>query len=127
MNYTFRYWQHDIRHQQRLLGSTIPRSPLRGITSPDLLVGGGGGGGSAPSSPLHKGLSSPSSSSAAAGGGAAVQRGALPAIASHLADGTPWRRIVSAFTGTEGDPEMLPSWMVDVVLRGAAITPKVRD
>ena len=38
----------------------------------------------------------------------------------------PWRLLATQFTGNEGDPDELPSWVVDAVLRGANVVPKVR-
>ena len=123
-----RYWQFDTRHQQRLLGgSAAPRSPQRGVASSagGDHVAGGVGGVSSPSASLFKGKSSPPPSPPWGVASGAAGRGALPAIMSQSAEGASWRRIASNFTGVERDPEMMPSWIVDVVLRGAAITSKV--
>lgn len=38
--------------------------------------------------------------------------------------GMRWSKLVSEFSGTETEPEEIPGWVGDIVLRGANITPK---
>ncbi len=76
--------------------------------------------------------SSPSTSSSAppppplpaAAAAAAAEHG--PAVVCQMASGMPWRRLVSAFTGEEADPEELPPWVVEAVIKGTNVVPKVR-
>ena len=58
-------------------------------------------------------------------GGRGGNGGAMPAVVCQTADGMPWRRLATAFTGGEGEPDDLPTWLVDAVLRGVSIVPKV--
>ena len=39
-------------------------------------------------------------------------------------DGQRWRRLINAFDGGEAEPGEVPTWVGDVVLRGANVTPK---
>jgi WD repeat-containing protein 48 len=50
--------------------------------------------------------------------------GLPPAVVSSFASGAPWRLLASSFTGKELDPDMLPSWVVEAVLRGSNVIPK---
>ncbi|GLI71435.1 hypothetical protein VaNZ11_016649 [Volvox africanus] len=49
---------------------------------------------------------------------------ALPAVICSRQDGTRWRRLISSFDGTEVEPAEVPTWVGDVVLRNANVTPK---
>ncbi|KAG2452302.1 hypothetical protein HYH02_003326 [Chlamydomonas schloesseri] len=52
------------------------------------------------------------------------QIGALPAVMCSRHDGQRWRRLINAFDGGEAEPGEVPTWVGDVVLRGANVTPK---
>ncbi|KAG2485008.1 hypothetical protein HYH03_016211 [Edaphochlamys debaryana] len=49
---------------------------------------------------------------------------ALPAVMCSRHDGQRWRRLMDAFDGTEAEPSEIPTWVADVVLRNANVTPK---
>jgi len=47
-----------------------------------------------------------------------------PAVMCQSATGQQWRRLISHFTGSEVEPDEVPTWVADVVLRQASVTPK---
>ena len=118
---------------------TPPPSPLRprggggsGEAAATAAIGGGGGGTTVINGTLSgafSGMLSKVESGVGCGmggsGGRGGNGGAMPAVVCQTADGMPWRRLATAFTGGEGEPDDLPTWLVDAVLRGVSIVPKV--
>ncbi|GAX75270.1 hypothetical protein CEUSTIGMA_g2715.t1 [Chlamydomonas eustigma] len=47
-----------------------------------------------------------------------------PAVVCSYASGAPWRLLAPSFTGKELDPDVLPSWVVEAVIRGTNVIPK---
>mmetsp|Transcript_29377 Transcript_29377/g.74897 ORF Transcript_29377/g.74897 Transcript_29377/m.74897 type:complete len:779 (-) Transcript_29377:258-2594(-) len=50
--------------------------------------------------------------------------GVQPAVISLSAAGLAWRRVIGGFSGAEVEPDEVPAWVGDVVLRGAVLVPK---
>ncbi|GLC66648.1 hypothetical protein PLESTF_000456600 [Pleodorina starrii] len=126
-----------------------PQVPLAslGLPSPGPGLGGqmlpGVAGGMAAAAAVASAGGSPGAGGGGGGGGAAaVPEGvgghpyyldvwakywtcrALPAVICSRQDGQRWRRLLSGFDGSEAEPGEVPTWVGDVVLRGAGVTPK---
>ncbi|KAL6761193.1 WD40-repeat-containing domain protein [Haematococcus lacustris] len=47
-----------------------------------------------------------------------------PAVVCQTAGGVVWRKLITQFTPDDREPDVIPAWVADVVLRQAVITPK---